>query len=208
MPGTLDPRPPSAAAPNRLRLGTRAQGPIPGSGANVGWERPASFEAERFWARVLKKTPSDCWPWTGCKTDRGYGIIRHRKPGTGNIRAHRLSWEIHKGAIPTGLQVNHQCDNRLCVNPDHLYLGTQRQNVGDERSRGRLKGTFGSGERNRAARLTAALVREIRCLAAKGTSLRVLAKKYGVSDSTIWLIVQRKTWRHVGDDSWWTLETA
>jgi hypothetical protein len=85
--------------------------------------------AERFAPR-FGFAPSGCWPWTGKIATNGYGYLD-------NMLAHRASWLIHHGPIPEGLQVLHHCDNPRCVNPDHLWLGTQADNVADMMAKGR-----------------------------------------------------------------------
>lgn len=102
--------------------------------------------AGRFWAKVRHGSPDECWLWTGGKS-HGYGIV-HRPGGKNPDRAHRVSWEIHNGPIPKELQINHHCDNKACVNPRHLYLGTHSQNMDDAVVRGRMKTPL---KRSRAA---------------------------------------------------------
>jgi hypothetical protein len=86
---------------------------------------------ERFWAKV--RTSKGCWEWTAC-TRNGYGRLGLNG---GVADAHRLSWEMHYGQIPNGLCVLHHCDNRLCVRPDHLFLGTRGDNIADMDAKGR-----------------------------------------------------------------------
>lgn len=95
---------------------------------------------ERFLDKVDKKTDSECWNWKGCKDRFGYGMMssKHNKSP---FKAHRISYEIHKEVIPKGLWVLHKCDNPSCVNPNHLYLGTQFENMRDASNRGRLSQT-------------------------------------------------------------------
>ena len=91
---------------------------------------------ERFWEKVKKST--DCWNWTAGTNSKGYGrILNSRKECEGEISAHRLSWVLHNGPIPEGLQVLHNCDNPPCVRPDHLFLGTNLDNMRDKKNKGR-----------------------------------------------------------------------
>jgi hypothetical protein len=91
----------------------------------------------RFWAKVDKS--GDCWEWIGARTTPdGYGIITRGGPGRNMVTSNRLSWELHYGPIPDGLLVLHACDNRACVRPEHLMLGTYRANAVDAARKGRL----------------------------------------------------------------------
>lgn len=91
---------------------------------------------ERFWSKVNKKTVEECWEWTGCILQSGYGQFRLDDK---KVRAHRLAWELHyKQKIPEGMLILHHCDNPKCVNHNHLYCGTSANNAHDKTYRGRV----------------------------------------------------------------------
>jgi hypothetical protein len=93
---------------------------------------------ERFATKWMPEPFSGCWLWTGGINTWGYGVL-HRRGAHESISAHRAAWELHRGPIPNGLFVLHKCDTRMCVNPDHLFLGTQRDNIHDCMAKGRNK---------------------------------------------------------------------
>ena len=135
--------------------------------------------AKRFWKYVDKRGPDECWEWLGCILNTGYGQFHMPK---GRIGAHRVSWAIaHRmWPIPKGLQINHTCDNRGCVNPAHLYLGTHSENMQD------------------ASVLTPEDVREIRYLREfEGYSYDQLSFKFNVSSRAIRKIYNHETWKEV-----------
>ena len=137
---------------------------------------------ERFWARVNKT--DDCWLWTGAQI-KGYGDLRINT--TARQLAHRFSWELHSGHIPQGLHVLHRCDNPPCVRPDHLFLGTNNDNVMDMVVKGRA-----------GKKLSPEIVVTIRReYASSQISQRELAIKYGVSKTTMEKLLTWKTWGHL-----------
>lgn len=103
----------------------------------------------RFWEKVNKTAPNGCWVWTGQTHGFGYGYVRG--PDLKKARAHRLSYEMAKGAIPDGFVVRHMCDNPSCVNPAHLEVGTMADNIQDRDRRGRT--AIGDRHGQRKARL-------------------------------------------------------
>lgn len=141
--------------------------------------------AERFWPKVDKRGPDECWEWQAYVLPNGYGLIGRGRAGEGMEYAHRQSYLLAHGDIPPGLFVCHRCDNRRCVNPSHLFLGTIADNNADAAAKGRSA----LGERNGMAKLTDAQVREIRSLKAAGIPQADLARNYGVGPMQISRIV-------------------
>lgn len=99
---------------------------------------------ERFWCKVKIGLEDECWCWTGSKSSTGYGNISTKK-NKSPINAHRLSYTINKGKIPDGMVVMHTCDNKLCVNPNHLVIGTKKDNSNDMMAKNRGIGQFKKG---------------------------------------------------------------
>jgi hypothetical protein len=151
--------------------------------------------ADRFWEKVERRGTSDCWPWVGKVTTAGYGQISRGRNADGLVGAHRLAYELSNGTIPDGLIIRHRCDNRICVNPGHLEVGTHLDNMRDRAQRGRT--AQHRGVDHPQARLTEDDVLEIRRLAAVRTPQKVIAARYGVSQRTVSDIALRRRWRHV-----------
>lgn len=147
---------------------------------------------ERFMRHVLPEPTSGCWLWAGTEQCRGYGQIEINNK---SWLAHRWSWVWHRGKIPKGLNVLHKCDTPCCVNPDHLFLGTQQANMNDMASKGRRsRKTGGRGDRNGHASLSHQDVIAIRADNRTGV---VIAAEYGVSPGAISFVKRRKTWSHI-----------
>jgi hypothetical protein len=143
---------------------------------------------ERFWSRVYKF--ESCWEWFGKTNRKGYGTIRWDGM---EIAAHRASWLLHGGSIPKGQHVLHTCDLPWCVNPGHLYLGTNDDNIRDKVKRGRSAEVC--GEDNGSAGLTRAQVDEIRSLYwEQDIYQRDIADQFSISQSQVSRIVNSKRW--------------
>lgn len=182
---------------------------------------PVNFcekDKARFWAKVNKDGPTmprmetPCWVWTANKAG-GYG---HIKVGRKMMKAHRISWTLSNGPIPHdgsahGICVCHRCDNPACVNPSHLFLGTNADNVRDRDSKGRHNPPRGDkngsrlhperiprGESQGSSKLTTDKIIAIRAIyAAGGISHRQLGIQFGVCVSAIGHIITRKNWKHI-----------
>jgi len=145
----------------------------------------------RFWKFVKKAGADECWEWIGGKNLHGYGRF---SCGCIKVLAHRFSWELHNGPIPTGegyhgTCVLHRCDNPSCVNPTHLRLGTQEDNMQDMSQKGRAV-TVRISEN---AKLSEDQVREIKALLSqKSLSLRTIADRFDISHNAVWMIKQGK----------------
>lgn len=148
--------------------------------------RIAGVRGEPFSHKYLKSPgPLEtlCWIWMRSRQPSGYGSIRWRGEST---HAHRVSWELHKGLIPAGLHVLHKCDDRACVNPAHLFLGTHVDNMRDMARKGRAVPSSIRGERHYAVKLTDAQVLALRGEHAAGVDCGTLGRKYGVTQRTAW----------------------
>lgn len=151
---------------------------------------------KRFWPKVRVSDEYSCWEWVGSKDACGYGVLfRSDRTAPRMFKAHRLSWEIHNGPIPNGLHVLHKCDNPKCVNPSHLWLGTQADNNKDRDAKGRCRSKGGHvadqrGIKNGNARLSDEMVLQIRKLRELGKSQQWIADHVGCSQSQVSRIVR------------------
>jgi hypothetical protein len=158
--------------------------------------------AERFWEKVSRGAEDECWLWTGAgaRTSRYGNLIR---PDGQHAQAHRVAWELAHGPVPDGLQVLHTCDHGLCVNPAHLFLGTQLDNVLDMERKGRhgrgyqLAPGCRQGECNGNAKLTEKQVRLAKQLAARGMRPCDIQERTGIKKNTLFHILSGRQWTHV-----------
>ena len=150
--------------------------------------------ADRFWSKVDINAPNGCWNWTGARNNaNGYGVLGGGRRRAGIVYAHRLSYELHFGIKPPPgrkIVVMHTCDNPICVNPDHLRLGSARDNTTDSWLKGRLQNY---------PRIIASpdMVKMIRRRLAEGMTIRGLARETGISRNVIGDIKRGWTWRHI-----------
>jgi hypothetical protein len=152
---------------------------------------------ERFWSKVDKREPDDCWEWQASLDTRGYGNFGVPKnDGTGRYimqRAHRMAWELTNGKLIGSVQhLCHTCDNRKCVNPAHLFVGNPQINMQDCAAKGRFNDR--KGENNPRAKVTEDIVRAVR---AETLTLSKLMAKYNLPQTTVSDIRRRSTWKHV-----------
>ncbi len=144
----------------------------------------------RFWPKINRQAANGCWEWLACTNPYGYGKFKIK----GQYRlAHRLSWQIHYGTIPDKMCILHKCDNRKCVNPVHLFLGTRSDNTNDRHTKGRSA----RGSQNGRAKLTEDQVLCIKRLLAHDTSRQKLALKFKVGINAIDKIARGRTWKHL-----------
>lgn len=172
-------------APRKTRRKT-----LPAVGVPTNNEVRGLPPEERFWLFVMPEPNTGCWLWAGGVTGDGYGALCVQ--GSKRARSHRFSYELFVGPIPDGMLVCHRCDVRSCVNPDHLFLGTFDENMADMVNKGRQA----TGLKHGRARLSRKQVREIFL---SNERICVLARRYGVHDSTIDGIRHRGRRRNVTD---------
>lgn len=176
--------------------------------------------ADRFWGRIDKSGgPDSCWPWTGPQNGNGYGVVRRDSK---NRYTHRLAWELRNGQeIPPGMHACHKCDNRICCNPDHIFIGTAADNIHDCMAKGRQMSTkarselhkriaargdnhglrkhperAARGSRAGMAKLDEQQVSEIFARRARGELHKDIAAVFGVTACQIGRILRGTSWSH------------
>lgn len=165
-----------------------------------------SKDVDRFWSKVNKNGSipehcpelGPCWEWTHGLFSTGYGLFTHGGKGVPALKSHRVSYELANGAITDDLWVLHKCDNRKCVNPNHLFLGTRLDNVRDMCAKGRNYRVSMPGEKHFKHKMTEDKIRYIRQRFAVGDiSKAELGREMGLDSTTIRDILKRKTWKHI-----------
>jgi hypothetical protein len=172
--------------------------------AEVNSERPIKYCSDLcHFNHLVIKNENDCWGWKAGLHNTGYARMKLNKKDS--ILIHRFSWQIHFGQIPKNLFVLHKCDNRICSNPDHLFLGTKLDNMRDCAKKGRIIRPIISyftlhpeiiplGEKHHSAKLTEQDVRDIRNSKERPSTL---FKKYKISRTVLWEIRTKKIWKNV-----------
>jgi hypothetical protein len=166
---------------------------------------------EQFWNRVVK-TDGGCWNWTGASGNTmGHGHLRHAKSTNapnpegrqGHIYAHRLSWLLSGRSIPINLLVLHSCDNPKCVNPEHLFLGTNQDNCDDKFSKGRQACV--AGIKNPNVKLTPEQIvqikREYALIVGRKNQKTRLAQKFGITATHVRKIIVGTLWKHMKEEA-------
>lgn len=149
-------------------------------------------EYERLLKWTNVKGADECWEWLGSRKKGWHGQWRS---ATGQIElAHRAAWRLMKGPIPDGLFVLHRCDNPACLNPTHLFLGTQSDNAKDMWAKGRARPKQAKGSQHANSKLTEDLVRDIRASKESGVEI---ARRLGLTATTICDVRKRRTWKHL-----------
>lgn len=153
--------------------------------------RTDEWRRKRFWRQVDIRSETECWNWKGRQMLTGYGATGYQLPdGSRSDRAHRVAYAFARGPIPEGLSVCHRCDNRLCCNPAHLFLGTHAENMGDMAAKGR------TGNR----KLTNEEVRTVRRLRAEGLTLKQIAARFDIHFVTVGKITRGEYYREAGKE--------
>lgn len=160
----------------------------------VPCHHPQRTLEEAFLEWATPGEPGTCWDWRGSRNDSGYGTMSYKAK---EVYVHRFSYEYHNGPIPDGLIVRHKCDNPSCWNPDHLLVGTHKDNAADKMERGRHPRIAIRGSACPHSKLTEEDIPVIRQLRRDGMSFGAIGTRYGISPNAVWAIMTGKTWGHV-----------
>lgn len=161
---------------------------------------------DRFLEKTTVGTLEQCWLWMATKNNKGYGLLQQQIDGANGKRlAHRIAYELFIGPIPEGMCALHRCDTPACVNPNHIFLGTMRDNIADMDAKGRRvtvvnpnnKPPTFRGSAHPHAKLTEEIVLEMRSKLAAGAFVRALSREYKIDRKTIMTIRDRKGWKHI-----------
>lgn len=185
----------------KLPMNSGSTGPETASARTELQFKPTEPDIVRFW-KYVQRADHGCWMWSGCKDGRGYGRLSMLTDrGRKGAKAHRVSWIIHRGLIPSSHpHVLHSCDNPSCVRPDHLSCGTHRDNMDDmvRKGRAKVRTKIRIGEQNGGGgKLKEHQVSEIKSQLAIGKGVVALAREFGVSHKLIGMIRDGRSWRHV-----------
>lgn len=150
---------------------------------------PAAIPIKLRFKNKIKKL-NGCWNWTGAVNQNGYGWVWFNGGPKGT---HRVAWQIYRGPIPKGKQVLHRCDNPPCVNPAHLFIGTNRRNVDDKVKKGRQS----KGENGLNKLSEKNVIQIFKLLSDPSNTYMEISKKFGVGQRQIYMIAQRKNWKHL-----------
>jgi hypothetical protein len=159
--------------------------------AYAKWNNPIVVK-HRFWIKVSKKGPYECWPWTASTDGGGYGRFRYKGQNRGS---HQMAYQIEHGEYDRSKDVCHSCDNPPCCNPNHLFLGTTKDNISDCVKKGR-RASF-VGENNPMAMLTKDQVIKARARVSEGCTMATIAREYGVGHHVVRMAVKGINWKHI-----------
>ncbi len=155
--------------------------------------------AMRFWEKVERRDPDECWLWKGATNRAGYGLIKETATDSSrrrrDLRAHRVACMLVNGPVASDVVICHKCDRPLCVNPNHLLAGSHADNVADCIAKGRKRVAL--GENAGKTKLKSEDIPRIFAFHAQGVTLRAIAQAFGVRHQSIQHILVGRSWRHV-----------
>jgi HNH endonuclease len=156
---------------------------------------PRATVPHRFWSKVRRGEPDECWLWTGSLMSGGYGCLRI---GGVTRTSHTVTWELAHGPIPSGMCVCHHCDVRACCNPAHLFIGSYQDNVNDAKRKGHLHGAIRplKGDAHPSSKLSSTQVADMRRRYPQETA-SALARCFRITPQQAWKIVHHQAWKTV-----------